>query len=67
MNVKFSVDRRSPAGPMLLAHVAYAGFVQTVSLTPDQGREIYRGLGDALLEAGKAVGNAAACAACAEG
>lgn len=51
MNIKFSVSRASPAGPVILAHVEYLGVASTITLLPNAAREIYRRLGDACLEA----------------
>ena len=65
MQVTFSVVP-APLAPRIEAKVTVHGFSQSVRLELDAARDLYRRLGDALLEAGKAVGNAAACAACSE-
>jgi hypothetical protein len=61
MHIKFSVSRSSPAGPVILAHVSAFGLSQQVTLLPEQARDIYRALGEALLEAGKAPTCAVGC------
>lgn len=66
MQVLFSVVP-APIQPRIEAKVTVAGFSQSVRLELDAARDLYLRLGAALLEAGKAVGVAAACAACAEG
>lgn len=49
VTVKFSVSRASPAGPAILAELGSGVFKQTVTLTPDKARDLYRDLGNALL------------------
>lgn len=54
MDVKFSVNRQSPAGPRIEVHVRVAGFAQTILITPEAARDVYARLGDVILDAQRA-------------
>lgn len=51
MNVTFSVNRQSPAGPRVECRAGYGPFSQSAFLTVEAARDVYRRLGDAILAA----------------